>query len=251
MMNGETKTPETGSSPLARGTPPKAPLVVSTNRFIPARAGNTSSAPLSTRSRAVHPRSRGEHLVGRTRALLATGSSPLARGTPSPPGPRGRVRRFIPARAGNTNSLPATHRARPVHPRSRGEHQLRPAQHPVPCGSSPLARGTLMRVRMLEGHDRFIPARAGNTHTMIERAARDGGSSPLARGTPSRDHRSSLWMPVHPRSRGEHPPRTAYFIVVSGSSPLARGTHVRTGERRRRGRFIPARAGNTRAASRT
>ena len=92
-------------------------------------------------------------------------------------------------------------------------------------GSSPLARGTRdggsVRVRA----DRFIPARAGNTRF---------GEAGLARES------------VHPRSRGEHPPRKLRQKIIVGSSPLARGTLLLLRRLLLRRRFIPARAGNTR-----
>ena len=91
-----------GSSPLARGTPPRRPPRPAAQRFIPARAGNTSSAPRRACRCPVHPRSRGEHLTHAVGCLAISGSSPLARGTRRRPG-RGRMGgRFIPARAGNT-----------------------------------------------------------------------------------------------------------------------------------------------------
>ena len=107
-------------------------------RFIPACAGNTPTNELEA-SPAVHPRMRGEHSSVFGSALIPAGSSPHARGTPSPladPSPppvhprmRGehpwptmkRAARFIPACAGNT-------------PDSRSS---RPS-----AGSSPHARGT-------------------------------------------------------------------------------------------------------------
>ena len=274
-----------GSSPLARGTlqmpgPPAGPL-----RFIPARAGNTTSTPPRRRSRSVHPRSRGEHRQGRVRYIRQGGSSPLARGTH----PRKQffhlLRRFIPARAGNTRqgrpgATPAT-----VHPRSRGEHAPRPRWTTSSDGSSPLARGTPGVPAGARAPVRFIPARAGNTappaprtgwcpvhprsrgeHALIaERAPDQVGSSPLARGTPAHwqriGHRRRFiparagntaptrgsWggRPVHPRSRGEHSLPPRPAIRAVGSSPLARGTRLPDRGGEQPRRFIPARAGNT------
>ena len=50
-------------------------------RLIPARAGNTGLMPAARASPTAHPRSRGEHSRIVTLHALATGSSPLARGT--------------------------------------------------------------------------------------------------------------------------------------------------------------------------
>ena len=177
-------TATVGSSPLARGTPPVEAREGDVPRFIPARAGNTDRERRVTAPRAVHPRSRGEHLHQLPRRVPAPGSSPLARGTRhhealgarqravhprsrgehGPGGGRpGAPDRFIPARAGNTQARGSKTADPSVHPRSRGEHSARCFVRARSVGSSPLARGTphdealALRVR------RFIPARAGNT----------------------------------------------------------------------------------------
>ena len=174
--------------------------------------------------------------------------------------------RFIPARAGNT--VEGRHVGSPLrlHPRSRGEHGMASCWRAKAGGSSPLARGTpdeqLDVVRVM----RFIPARAGNTIRCPCGILMRPGSSPLARGTrrpgcgnwplgrfiPARAGNTGdganehLRPPVHPRSRGEHPERTARTATRSGSSPLARGTRRRCRLQQGTFRFIPARAGNTR-----
>ena len=51
--------------------------------------------------------------------------------------------------------------------------------------------------------------------------------------------------PVHPRACGEHEFRAAEGLLGGGSSPRLRGTHGRLWGPGRRGRFIPAPAGNT------
>ena len=90
--------------------------------LIPARAGNTDAVlPLTSYLRA-HPRSRGEHLTMPSTAGVASGSSPLARGTPSHRLRRGFPCGLIPARAGNTLRGLGYAAVRRAHPRSRGEH---------------------------------------------------------------------------------------------------------------------------------
>ena len=194
-------------------------------RFIPARAGNTSSVSASPAMPSVHPRSRGEHVDDPITTEDGAGSSPLARGTQARAGSAHRPGRFIPARAGNTWGRPASPPHAPVHPRSRGEHGDAPRSEAPSDGSSPLARGTRGRPLPDRRPGRFIPARAGNT------GAHDGAASP---------------SPVHPRSRGEHRDCSILLGDGGGSSPLARGTLPRRARRRRTPRFIPARAGNTR-----
>ena len=275
-----------GSSPLARGTRRSAPRRARRRRFIPARAGNTGTGIGSGGTRTVHPRSRGEHDTVPEISRTKPGSSPLARGTRRRRGRHGGVRRFIPARAGNTTECGARRPVPTVHPRSRGEHINEDEFRAYFNGSSPLARGTRTPERTAGVDHRFIPARAGNTwriranstaravhprsrgeHRSRERLIhRPTGSSPLARGTlrlrradpvrerfiparagnTTRPGRGVGRHPVHPRSRGEHGFVVPTGKMPSGSSPLARGTRCARRRARARGRFIPARAGNTR-----
>ena len=276
-----------GSSPLARGTRYDARGHGPSIRFIPARAGNTRASPRPRTPATVHPRSRGEHDTTLGVTAHRYGSSPLARGTLQLNGSSGRVRRFIPARAGNTTPHPAPELARTVHPRSRGEHAVCCWPVSVVLGSSPLARGTLCGPLCTPSISRFIPARAGNTAKARLRRRRPPvhprsrgehladwvvkcrriGSSPLARGTrddpqgsrsmprfiPARAGNTpsssvrAVPAPVHPRSRGEHEATPAVTCTAGGSSPLARGTQAPARQRQRQIRFIPARAGNTAA----
>ena len=163
LPTGILSASRTGSSPLARGTPGGHGDRHGQHRFIPARAGNTGGADAAGAVLPVHPRSRGEHSSPVLRAPSTSGSSPLARGTPTAPPPSGRSGRFIPARAGNTGTAHRLDDLRAVHPRSRGEHPGGSNIAPVLCGSSPLARGTRLHGHALRERTRFIPARAGNT----------------------------------------------------------------------------------------
>ena len=106
LADSHRRTYDFGSSPLARGTHLLCSQPVEKVRFIPARAGNTTS-PRSARACApVHPRSRGEHDRRAMRDSSLYGSSPLARGTRGGPLALARGDRFIPARAGNTPPYP-------------------------------------------------------------------------------------------------------------------------------------------------
>ena len=91
-------------------------------------------------------------------------------------------------------------------------------------GLSPLARGTLQQYDPFKAARRFIPAGAGNTKPGARR-----------RGD----------VPVYPRWRGEHPRIIVNANMFCGLSPLARGTLRTVPAPVRRGRFIPAGAGNT------
>ena len=256
---------DNGSSPLARGTHRGRAESAAEHRFIPARAGNTRALPPGVPCPPVHPRSRGEHCVMRTREVRAAGSSPLARGTPIEGGVDLRELRFIPARAGNTAAVPRPPRRHSVHPRSRGEHAVRAVDGCGGAGSSPLARGTPALRVALRHLDRFIPARAGNTRprgnpdqsNAVHPRSRGGTHSdggigavqqrfiPARAGNTASRGSGRPSSAVHPRSRGEHPLPGGAGAAAVGSSPLARGTHAHGTIPAAPGRFIPARAGNT------
>ncbi len=70
-----------GSSPRVRGTHRRVLVGSTTQRFIPARAGNTVEPLLTYANQTVHPRACGEHLRGRGRSGGLNGSSPRVRGT--------------------------------------------------------------------------------------------------------------------------------------------------------------------------
>ena len=65
---------------------------------------------------------RGEYYIYGFTIMVATGSSPHARGIPLPFLPTAQKRRFIPACAGNTRRLHAGLAGPWVHPRMRGEY---------------------------------------------------------------------------------------------------------------------------------
>ena len=234
-----------GSSPRGRGTPEDQAIGDADRRFIPARAGNTRAASSRSFPSTVHPRAGGEHTLAATMGAASRGSSPRGRGTRR--GRRGcaRVRRFIPARAGNTapahcppiptsGSSPARAgntsrrasgaRRNPVHPRAGGEHPDGIRDLGDRAGSSPRGRGTppIGAGSSLSG--RFIPARAGNTPR----------GAPVVRGDP-----------VHPRAGGEHRSMLPGILSGTGSSPRGRGTPRHPKLIDVDHRFIPARAGNT------
>jgi len=139
-----TLTPVTsaGSSPRVRGTPRGVGGSLRHARFIPACAGNAGTQRCGVSAASVHPRVCGERLIAVAAVTVAIGSSPRVRGTHLHHLPDVRVRRFIPACAGNAmsawESLAATY------------------------GSSPRVRGTLAGLCCHRRAVRFIPACAGN-----------------------------------------------------------------------------------------
>ena len=152
-------------------------------RFIPACAGNT--------------------VMKLPSGSVTSGSSPHARGTPVSETHARLWRRFIPACAGNTPCQAYSFVHRSVHPRMRGEHNRGGGTVLIRGGSSPHARGTLLRAVHRSLNPRFIPACAGNT---------------------IRQRREFSSRTVHPRMRGEHCVQPTTDMAKRGSSPHARGT---------------------------
>ena len=170
-------------------------------RFIPARAGNTHGFASGFRALSVHPRTSGEHTIPSTCRRAIGGSSPHERGTRQYSYCRTAVRRFIPARAGNTRARLGRSGIARVHPRTSGEHLARSVQTFFLRGSSPHERGTLSHSSHKPAVVRFIPARAGNTEV-----------------TAYRTHRVS----VHPRTSGEH--TNSNLLIGRGNSSQFRCT---------------------------
>ena len=70
-------------------------------RFIPARAGNMGAGTTALNAIPVHPRTCGEHFAFHAHGTAELGSSPHVRGTCHLALYNGKIKRFIPARAGN------------------------------------------------------------------------------------------------------------------------------------------------------
>ena len=181
-----------GSSPLARGLPPRPRSLRSPHWIIPARAGFTRAGGLTPRglcriipARAGftastastpsdppdHPRSRGVYTIGSRRRARRVGSSPLARGLPSACPASRRNPRIIPARAGFTRRNRGDSPHGVDHPRSRGVYRAPWRWRPAPPGSSPLARGLHAHPAPITHGARIIPARAGFTAILIANEA--------------------------------------------------------------------------------
>ncbi len=194
-----------GSSPHERGTHGVDGAEDGDLRFIPARAGNTGLLTPSSTAETVHPRTSGEHAAPLCPPPPRAGSSPHERGTLRSSVGRRSLRRFIPARAGNTPIWSSSTPATSVHPRTSGEHLKRLPMSRAASGSSPHERGTQPLTLHCMVFLRFIPARAGNTRS-------------------GRGRRCST--AVHPRTSGEHTAAHTIPPIPAGSSPHERGTHI-------------------------
>ena len=113
---------------------------------------------------------------------------------------------FIPAYAGNSETEVRHGSGCTVHPRLRGELDLRFLVIMIVYGSSPLTRGTLSKFWQRRPERRFIPAYAGNSQ---------------------RENSFTLQSTVHPRLRGELIEDEIDINNLDGSSPLTRGTHLK------------------------
>ena len=170
--------------------------------IIPARAGFTAHFGSSRLVFPDHPRSRGVYPGRSWCAPTNLGSSPLARGLPTPRLREHPISRIIPARAGFTRPRTGERAGEWDHPRSRGVYGFIVRFLSVVVGSSPLARGLLSGPLPFTRPRRIIPARAGFT---------------------GKHFRARAGYADHPRSRGVYMQYLPHVILVSGSSPLARG----------------------------
>ncbi len=92
-----------------------------------------------------HPRERGEHTLWAILGSTGPGSSPRARGARERPVRGHPVRGIIPASAGSTGRVSLCSSCAGDHPRERGEHCARDVEISNNAGSSPRARGALLR----------------------------------------------------------------------------------------------------------
>ena len=114
-----------GSSPRVRGTGSPHCMQKSTDRFIPACAGNRPTKNAAILRNSVHPRVCGEQIENSRVTNKTSGSSPRVRGTVSWATAYKAVIRFIPACAGNRPISKSGRISRTVHPRVCGEQEVR------------------------------------------------------------------------------------------------------------------------------
>ena len=206
-----------------RGTAADHAAQRTSDRFIPAHAGNGPTVRATPSTCTVHPRACGERTLCSVAVGLSSGSSPRMRGTgakrafrivecavhPRACGERGLLDRRCTGAGGSS--------------RACGERSNVGRAASPENGSSPRMRGTGGVIRLAELILRFIPAHAGNGST---------------------GHGSSSTLPVHPRACGERNKNQTQKRPRPGSSPRMRGTDHESRCGRNRIRFIPAHAGN-------
>ena len=152
-----------GSSPRMRGTRSLSGGSKSSQRIIPADAGNTAPCPIPITVSQDHPRGCGEHSSPGSVGRRPWGSSPRMRGTPVTATVGHDENRIIPADAGNTRILSGSGARSGDHPRGCGEHIESLTAALCKPGSSPRMRGTPSPEAPRKPDSRIIPADAGNT----------------------------------------------------------------------------------------
>ena len=152
-----------GSSPLVRGLPVSATVLILFSWIIPARAGFTPSATAVVIALGDHPRSCGVYGVPEKPGVMVRGSSPLVRGLLAIRTALSAASRIIPARAGFTRYRSPRRRPSPDHPRSCGVYRNEIMSNLPRKGSSPLVRGLLATIKTHGLRKGIIPARAGFT----------------------------------------------------------------------------------------
>ena len=211
-----------GLSPHARGNPTIAGRITSAHGSIPARAGQPHEGGRVQPLVQVYPRTRGATRSGRARRPWSRGLSPHARGNRHPAPNRPAHIGSIPARAGQPTHDAPSLTTSGVYPRTRGATYADAAVGITYVGLSPHARGNQQVPASQSTSPGSIPARAGQ---------------PMC---PGRSRRAST---VYPRTRGATSHTSPSYPHDDGLSPHARGNHDVAGQRRRRERSIPARAG--------
>ena len=172
-----------GSSPLTRGKRLHERCAEPYLGLIPAHAGKTLRASLSSALSRAHPRSRGENKIPDSLISFFPGSSPLTRGKLCQASTGDTTPRLIPAHAGKTRVFVRKCRPARAHPRSRGENVATTKRFNPRPGSSPLTRGKRDVGGVRSGCCGLIPAHAGKTCMASVQSSLTG---------------------AHPRSRGEN-----------------------------------------------
>ena len=153
-----------GSSPRMRGKPRLCTAAISALRIIPAHAGQTCGGRRGPACSADHPRACGANIGVDVSDAFGCGSSPRMRGKLPCARSGRRLRRIIPAHAGQTGERPSNARPLADHPRACGANlQLVEGFGGSFFGSSPRMRGKLLNCATPVEILRIIPAHAGQT----------------------------------------------------------------------------------------
>ena len=170
-----------GSSPHTRGLPPRPRGSRFPAGIIPAHAGFTWSIWPATLGIGDHPRTRGVYAEFHRPGSRRLGSSPHTRGLLGLEGVPGVAVGIIPAHAGFTRAVYGARSREADHPRTRGVYLIPGARTTTGAGSSPHTRGLPRGHNTRKRPGGIIPAHAGFTQRLVQRA---------------------VWRGDHPRTRG-------------------------------------------------
>ena len=224
-------TPRSSGSPLrGQGTHPQPERRRPAGRFTPARAGNTGADSPGGGHRTVHPCAGREHPEWGGPVRVRGGSPLRGQGTRISGTPPPLVRRFTPARAGNTQFHECFRDFFSVHPCAGREHPITIINNNQQPGSPLRGQGTRRRPLSPPLYIRFTPARAGNTSQGII---------------------NEVLGAVHPCAGREHNAALCPMAACDGSPLRGQGTRLQRHTLSSRQRFTPARAGNTCPSPRT
>ena len=141
LWNGTFRLLAHGSAPRVRGAGRLPCHAVACDRFSPACAGSSQSAPKPDQPQAVQPRVCGEQSSRITSSVLGPGSAPRVRGAVVFEYRANLLSRFSPACAGSRRSRLPTAMWSAVQPRVCGEQGVALTGAGTAAGSAPRVRG--------------------------------------------------------------------------------------------------------------
>ena len=215
-----------GLSPRVRGNPELIPFSSPRKRSIPACAGEPDAAGGYWKATKVYPRVCGGTSGGLVAAACACGLSPRVRGNRGRQHGRVRVRRSIPACAGEPWRFSSKPAPDAVYPRVCGGTHQRKTSSLAGMGLSPRVRGNRGDSARNPRRTRSIPACAGEPRPSIL--------------PPSR-------VAVYPRVCGGTGTLRRHYQTTPGLSPRVRGNRQRLAAADMAAGSIPACAGEPRA----
>ncbi len=211
-----------GLSPPTRGSQDRWEGDSKKDGSIPAHAGEPLPVARNPHSGQVYPRPRGGAISADRMSKMYAGLSPPTRGSRLHLARHCRLRRSIPAHAGEPRCPCPTDTPPKVYPRPRGGARCRVGLPAARYGLSPPTRGSRRSAPTNPVNIRSIPAHAGEP-------IRPGHRSPEGR--------------VYPRPRGGAQDATSARRKVWGLSPPTRGSRGGSTTSRSRSGSIPAHAG--------
>ena len=222
MRNPVAGVDALGLSPRVRGKPGHSPPPPAARRSIPACAGEALPRRLPAAGAQVYPRVCGGSDARPVHWQGSIGLSPRVRGkqreTLSAPVLRG----SIPACAGEACRYASRCRRHSVYPRVCGGSCSLAAAISSQTGLSPRVRGKLLPVMLRQGHQRSIPACAGEAHTSCSRPALPTVYPRVCGGSLRVNGDTGGVQGLSPRVRGK-PPSPATSDIQPRSIPACAG----------------------------